>query len=91
MPTLLNFIVDNVVRNWLAPMLEDKLVLHEGLGLAVGRCSGLFYADDGVVRLRDPEWIHDTLNVSIGIFYRYRLVVNVAKSKAMTCQPGTLR
>ena len=54
MPTLFNFIVDNVVWNWLVLKLEEKLVAHEGLVLAVGRCLGLFYTDDGVVVFQDP-------------------------------------
>ena len=44
-PTLFNFIVTNVVRNWLAMMVEDQLVAQEGLGLSAGRCMGLLYAD----------------------------------------------
>ena len=56
-PTLFNLIVDNVVRNWLALAVEYQLVSHEGLGLLVGRCLGLFYADDIMVVLRGPEWL----------------------------------
>ena len=48
-PTLFNIIKENVVRNWIALMVEDELVSHEGLELAVGQCLGLFYADDGMV------------------------------------------
>ena len=40
---------------------------------------------------RDTEWIQGALNVLINIFCQYGLVENLAKSKAMTCQPGTLR
>ena len=50
LPTLFSLIVDNVVRNWLVMMLEDQLVAHKGLGLEVGGCMGLFYADNGVAR-----------------------------------------
>ena len=35
-PTLFNLSVDNVVRNWLALMVEDELVAYEGLRLAAG-------------------------------------------------------
>ena len=54
-PNLFNFIFENVVRNWLVLTVEDQLVALEGLRLAVGRCLGLFYAENGVVGLRDPE------------------------------------
>ena len=70
-------------------MVEDQLLAQEGL--AVGRCLGLFYSDDGVVVSWDMEWLQVELNVLIGLFHRYGLVVNVAKYKTMTCHPGKLR
>ena len=89
-PTLFNLIVDNVVQNWLALTVEYQLVSQEVLVLAVGRCMGLFYDDDGVVVLCNLEWLRVNLNVLIGPFHQYGLVANIAKSKAMICQPGTL-
>ena len=80
-----------MVRNWLTLAVEDHLVTQEGLGLAVVRCLGLFYADEGVVVLWDPEWLQVALNVLIGIFHPYLLVGNFAKSKFMIFQPVTLR
>ena len=43
-------VVDNVMRNWLSLVVEIKLVSHDGLGLAVGLCMGMLYADGGLVR-----------------------------------------
>ena len=60
------------------------MVAHEVLGLLVGICLVLFYADDSVVVSRDPEWLQGDLNVLIGLFRWYGLVSNVAKSKAVT-------
>ena len=57
MPTLFNPKVDNVVQKWLAMMVEDQLVAKYRLGLVVGRCLVLFYSDNVMVRLWDPEWI----------------------------------
>ena len=37
------------------------------------------------------EWLQGDLNVLICLFLWYGLVENVAKYKAMTLQPGTLR
>ena len=48
-PTLFNLIVDNVVWKWLALTVEYQLVAQVGLGLALGRCLGIFYANDAVV------------------------------------------
>ena len=74
-------IVENLFRNWTALMVQDELVENEGLGLAVGRCLGMFYAGNGMVVSRDTKWLQGAL------FRRYRLVANIAKSKAMVCQP----
>ena len=90
-PILFNLIVGNVVRNWLELTVEYQLVTHEGLVLAVGGCLGPFYADDGLVELWYPEWIQGALKFLIVLFQRYRLVENVANSKAVTFQSGTLR
>ena len=68
MTTLLNLIVENVVSNWIAMTVEDRLVAQEGLGLTVGRCMGLFYAEDNVVGSWDKEWLQGALNVFIGLF-----------------------
>ena len=63
--TLFNLIVNNVVQNWLMLTVEYRLVTQEGLGYAIGRCLVLFYADNGVVGLWDPEWLQDARNVLI--------------------------
>ena len=79
------------MRNWLALKVEDQLAVHEGLRLELGMCLVLFYAGDGVVGLRDPDWLQVSLYVIIGLFFWYRLVVNVMKSKAVSCHPVTLK
>ena len=65
-------------------MVEDQLVAQEVLGLAVGMCMGLLYADSGMVGSRYPEWIQGALNMLISLFRWYGLVVNLENSKAMT-------
>ena len=60
------------------------------MGIAVGRLLVLFYANNKMVVFQDPEWLQGTLNVIIDLFHRYGLVANIAKSKAMKFQPGTL-
>ena len=56
-PALFNLIVDNVVWNWLALTVEDQMITQEGLGLAVGRCLGIFYAENSVVVSQGLEWL----------------------------------
>ena len=80
-----------MVNNLLVLTVEDELVAHEGMGLAMGWCLGLFYDNKGMVGLRDTKWIQDAPNVLIGLFQRYGMVEKVAKSKAMMCQLGSIR
>ena len=61
------------------------------MGETVGQCLGVFYADDGIVGSCDLDWLQNTMNVLVGLFRRYGLAVNVAKSRTITCQPGALR
>ena len=74
LPTLFNIVVDNVVWNLRTFMVEDELVAYDVLGLVIGRCLGLFYANHGMVGSRDMKWFHVALNVLIGLFRRYGLV-----------------
>ena len=53
-PTLSNMVFENMMRNWLTMMAEEKIVAHDGLGLAVGRYMGIFYVADGLVGSQDP-------------------------------------
>ena len=90
LPTLFNMVFDNVVQNWLSMVLEDKLFTHDGMELAVGQCMWIFYTDDGLVGSQDLEWLQGSLNGLIGLFRQYGLVVNIVKSKSMTCHPGEI-
>ena len=72
-------------------MVEDQQVDQDGLVETVGRCVGVFYADDGMVGLRDPNWLQHPMNFLFGLFRRFILAANATKSLTMTCQPGTLR
>ena len=67
-------------------MVGDRLVAHDRLRIAVRRCMGMLYADDSLVGSRDLDWLQGYLNVIIGLFRHYKLVANVANSKAMMYQ-----
>ena len=84
-------VADNAIRNCLAMTVEEQRVAHDGLRETVGRCLGVFYANNGMVESCDPEWLHHAMNVLVVLFRRYGLAANVAKSHTMTCQPGALR
>ena len=90
-PTLFNMAVDSVVWYWLSMIVKYEAVIHDGMGHAVGRSLGLFYMGDGIIGSWDLEWLQGDLNTLIGVFHQIVLMDNVAKSKTMTCQPGSIR
>ena len=47
-----------------------------------------FYADDGLVQLRDPARLQALLDILISLFKRVGLQTNVSKTKTMVCIPG---
>ena len=87
----LTMVVYNVIRTRLTITTEDQRVDHDRLGETVGRCLGVFYANDGMVGSRDAEWMQQLMNILVGLFRRYFLAANIAKSRTMRCQPGALR
>ena len=70
--------------------MEDDSATHDGLGVAIGRCTGLFYADAGIIVSRDQECLQGDINVIIVLFRKFGLMVNVAKSENMNCQEGVI-
>ena len=85
-PTLFNVTVDSVVRHWILPTVEDLEVIQDRLVHVVGWSLGVFYVNEGLLGLWDPEWMQGALNVLIGMLHWIGLVVNIDKSKTMTCQ-----
>ena len=49
-------------------MVEDKEVPQDGLGNAMGWILGVFYAEDGLLDSREPEWTQGALKLLIGLF-----------------------
>ena len=88
--TIFNEAVDSVVRYCISLTVEDLSSTHEELGMAVGRCMGMFYANGRMIVSRDPEWLQGTINVIIRLFRRVGLMDNVKKSKTMPFQPGVI-
>ena len=68
LPTLFKMVTNNMVRNWMSRRVEEKLVAHDGLGLAAGWYMGMFYANDSLVGSSYLECPQGTLNVLIGLF-----------------------
>jgi len=57
-PIIFNILVDAVVQKWYADVMEDMTSAITGLeGAAIRDRASLFYADDGAIGSRDPEWL----------------------------------
>ena len=54
-PRIFNVVIDAVVREWLCQLLGKEAERH-GLGDLVKTKRVAFYADDGVLSARCPEW-----------------------------------
>ena len=89
-PTLFNVAVYSVFWNWLFMTVKDDLVFHGSMGHVVGQVLGEFNAGDGLLGLRDPEWLQGGINILIGPFLWIGLMDNVAKSKPINCQLGEI-
>ena len=71
--------------------IDNPAANHDGIGKALGHKMGVFYADDVMIGSGDPIWIQGYINVLIDLF---RIIVpeaNIAKSKKMICQPGSIQ
>ena len=51
--------------------------------------AALFYADDGMVALSDPQWLQWAFTKLVGLFDRVGLNTNTGKTVSMTCRPCT--
>ena len=56
---------------------------QEVLGINVGRCLVVFYANNIMIRAQESEWIQNAINVLIDLLYKYSIVANVAKLQTM--------
>ena len=54
-PMLFNVVADNFIRTWMAMMVEDQRMEHEDPGETIGRCLGVFYADNGMFGYHNSE------------------------------------
>ena len=62
--------------------------VHHGLGWAAGERKLVFYADGVRIAGREPDWVQDSLSVTVYMFFRDRLETNLDKTKAMVFTPG---
>ena len=84
-PTLFNVVVDAVVRHWLDGLRTDNDEREAEGGK--GHFSAVFYADDGMVRATDPQWLQGAFSALVAIFNRVGLQTNIDKTVSMACHP----
>ena len=58
------------------------------MGWTAGDQNIIFYADDGRIAGRDPEWLQESLLATVSMFCRVGLAKNLDKTKFMVCMPG---
>ena len=64
--TILNMVVENVIRTWLVMTVEDQMLAHGVLGETIRRYPGVFYFNDDMMGSREPDWMQHLINVLLG-------------------------
>ena len=85
-PTIFNVVVDLVVRHWVEVMVEgaEERVKNGKEGM---HHNPLFYADDSMVAVSDPQWLQGEFSALVGLFDRVVLLTNVRKTFSMVGRP----
>ena len=83
-PTILNVVVDAVVCHWVTGIIADAEE-RGNLGKEGRHHVALLYADDVMVALSDPQWLHSAFNTLVGLFDKVGLQKNVGKTVGMVC------
>ena len=91
-PTLFNVVCDAIIRYWLFITTSDEdgdnvSNAMTGLSVRVVLQNALFYADDGEISSRNPEWLQQAIDCLVALFERVGLKTNVGKTEMMVCQP----
>ena len=79
-------VVDSVLRHWLSLTVEDESDFHGRLGTTVVSSLGVFFVNDGLIGLQEPECFQWDLYLIIRLFRRVALIANIAKYRTMTCK-----
>ena len=66
-PTIFNAVMDAVVQHWVMVVVEGAEEWGEN-GQESRHQNALFYADDGMVALSDPQWFQGAFSTLIGLF-----------------------
>ena len=53
-PTIFNVTIESVVKHWIYLAVEDRSVVNNGLGQAVGQSLVMLYMDNGLLGSWEP-------------------------------------
>jgi hypothetical protein len=67
-PTIFNMIVDGVVRSWLHGLSQEGNGVDTALAVNIQEQLVCFYAEDGLLPSRDPEWLQMAFDRLIPLF-----------------------
>ena len=87
-PTIFNVVVDAVVRHWVT-LAVTEAETRGRRGREGRHQAALFYADDGMLALSDPQWLQWAFTQLVGLFDGVVLNTNIRKTVSMTCRPCT--
>ena len=79
--------VDAVIREWLRLQLGTE-VAHSGIGNQIRTLLAAFYANGGLVQLRDPVFLQEAFNALVALFERVGLRTNTKKKRGDDMHPG---
>ena len=85
-PTIFNVVVDAVVRHWVTIAVTEAEKRKER-GREGRHQAAVFYADDGMLALSDPQWLQWAFTQLVGLFDRVGLNTNSGKTVSITCRP----
>ena len=83
LPTIFNVVVDAVVCHWVTMSLAEA----EKRGNEGRHQASLFYADDGMVALSNPRWLHWAFDTLVSLFEQVGLQTNFENTVSMFCRP----
>ena len=69
----------------------DNGAMIAGVGEEIRQFLAAFYANNGMVQSRCLVRLQTSLDTLVSLFERLGLRINVSKTKAMVCVPGSIR
>jgi hypothetical protein len=89
-PTIVNMVVDSIVRYWTAEVLQDQYPAING-DPGWLEILALFYADDGLLTSQEAQKVQLSTDFLVEMFCKVNLEANIKKLKTMVCLPNSVQ